>query len=272
MFWPGSLFLGAGFAWAWKQRDAAAERFLIAWAAPLAIVLEFVPTKLPHYLLPAYPALALMAGAALAALGEGQVFRQRWLDIAVAVLWVAAGLAIAVTLVFAPAQLGYGFSAAGIVAAAVILIFGGRMLRHARRYASPGLGVRAALLALLVFPLAFALVAPQLDRLWLSRSAAALVSHDHVAPGAPVSVVGYTEPSLVFLLGTKTRLVGADAAAAEVAAKPDAVALVERRDDAAFRQALQNHGSKPRLIGQAAGLDYSNDRAMVLTLYGGAPK
>src|SRR5690348_12531152 len=33
-FWPGSLLLGPTFAWAWRQRGASAERFLIAWAVP----------------------------------------------------------------------------------------------------------------------------------------------------------------------------------------------------------------------------------------------
>jgi 4-amino-4-deoxy-L-arabinose transferase-like glycosyltransferase len=248
-----------------------AERFLIAWAVPFWIVLELVPTKLPHYLLPAYPALALMAGTALAALAEGQVFRRRWLDIIVALLWAAASIAIAGVLVFAPIRLGYGFSGAGIVAAAVILFLGGRTLLHLRRRASPGLGARAVLLSLLVLPIAFQLVAPRLDRLWLSRSAAALVAADDRPPGAPISAVGYAEPSLVFLLGTKTKLVDADAAAAQITSARGAVALVNARDDAAFRQALQKRGWTPRVLGRVSGLDYSNGRNVILTLYAGVP-
>ncbi|HEX9491210.1 MAG TPA: glycosyltransferase family 39 protein, partial [Stellaceae bacterium] len=54
-FWPGSLLLGPALAWAWQQRAAPAERFLIAWVVPFWIVLELVPTKLPHYILPVYP-------------------------------------------------------------------------------------------------------------------------------------------------------------------------------------------------------------------------
>ena len=41
------------------------ERFLLAWLVPVWVVLELVPTKLPHYVLPLYPALALLAAAAL---------------------------------------------------------------------------------------------------------------------------------------------------------------------------------------------------------------
>ena len=36
-------------------------RFLLAWAGAWWLVVEAVPTKLPHYVLPAYPALAILA-------------------------------------------------------------------------------------------------------------------------------------------------------------------------------------------------------------------
>ncbi|HEY0523807.1 MAG TPA: glycosyltransferase family 39 protein, partial [Stellaceae bacterium] len=66
-FWPGSLFLAAAARRAWRHRAGLAERFLLAWMLPTWILFECVPTKLPHYVLPAYPALALLAGRALAA-------------------------------------------------------------------------------------------------------------------------------------------------------------------------------------------------------------
>ncbi len=86
LFWPATLFLVPGL-WraargafsassgastpADKANAAAANataegfRFLICWAIPCWIVFEAAPTKLVHYTLPAYPAFALMAGAAL---------------------------------------------------------------------------------------------------------------------------------------------------------------------------------------------------------------
>jgi len=109
-----------------------------------------------------------------------------------------------------------------------------------------------------------AAVLPGLDRLWLSRSAAALVAA-HPAPGLPVAV-GYGEPSLVFLLGTGLRLAGPEAAAAGL--EPGGEALVAGADDAAFRQALAARGLAPQPLGSVSGLDYSNGKAMTLTLYG----
>lgn len=270
-FWPGSLFLGPALVRAWQARRELAERFLIAWILPFWILLELVPTKLPHYVLPAYPALALLAGRALIAAADGRAARRPWIDRTIALAWALAGVAFAAVLVVAPVRLGEGPMLAGIVAAVVLLLLGARLLRRMWHGAAPGLVAGAAVLALLVFALTFQVVAPALDRLWLSRSAAALVARYRPPPDTPVTAVGYSEPSLVFFLGTRTRLVTPDEAAREMTSRRGAAALVSDRDDAAFRQALASRGWTPRVEGQVAGLDYSNGRQLVLTLYSGAP-
>jgi len=271
-FWPGALFLGPAIAWGWRQRRAAPERFLIAWSVPFWLVLELVPTKLPNYLLPACPAVALMIGRALVAAGEGEFSSWRWLDRVVTLPWAAATLGLAAALAIVPLEYGDGISVAGLLAAAIALYLGTRATVAAWRQASPVDGARLAILALLVLPLGFAFVAPRLDRLWLSRAAAGLVGQHRPQPDVPAIVAGYSEPSLVFMLGTKTRFGLGDAAAAHVATAPGALALVEAREDEAFRQGLAERGWAPRAIGTVSGLDYSNGRAMTLTLYAGEPR
>jgi 4-amino-4-deoxy-L-arabinose transferase-like glycosyltransferase len=271
-FWPGTLFLGPAIAWGWRQRRGAGERFLIAWGVPFWIVLELVPTKLPNYLLPVYPALALMIGAALVAASEQRLVSWRALDRVVIVLWSLASLGLAVALVLVPLRYGPGALGGGAVAALVAVYFGQRLLRQAWRGFAPALATRAAVLALLVLAVAFEFVAPALDALWLSRSAAALIADAGVKPDTPIAIAGDAEPSLVFLLGTKTKLVAAGAAADYLAATPDARALVETRSDSEFRAALAVHQLTPQALGTVSGLDYSNGHGMRLTLYGVAAK
>ncbi|HXY99480.1 MAG TPA: phospholipid carrier-dependent glycosyltransferase [Stellaceae bacterium] len=270
-FWPGSLLLAPAASWAWEQRAATPERFLIAWAVPFWLVLELVPTKLPNYLLPAYPALALLAARASLALAEGRLMRRRWLERAGVVLFLLASLLLAAALVLVPERFGHGLDLAGIAAAAIILFFGTRLALASLRRAGPGLAVRAALLALLVLPAGFALVAPGLDGLWLSREAARMVARYHPPPAAPVVAVGYAEPSLVFLLGTATRSLSPEDAAQYVTSARGAAALVSSGDDTAFRQALARRGWQARPVERTAGLDYSNGKALMLTLYTGVP-
>jgi 4-amino-4-deoxy-L-arabinose transferase-like glycosyltransferase len=271
-FWPGSLFLGPAIAWGWQQRRALPARFLLAWALPFWIAMELVPTKLPNYPLPAYPALALAIGGALIAVGEGKLLSWRWPDRIVTLLWVAATLGLAAALVIAPLIYGGGFVGAGIIAAAIAVFLGARVVIAPWRGSSPELGLRAAILSFLVLSLGLAFVVPQLDRLWLSRDAAKLVA-DYGAPkDVPVVATGDAEPSLVFMLGTKTMFVPADRAAEHLTTARGALALVESQEDAAFRAGLAARGWTPREIGKVSGVDYSNGRAMILTLYAGAPR
>jgi 4-amino-4-deoxy-L-arabinose transferase-like glycosyltransferase len=45
----------------WQERRRPETRFLLAWILPAWLVFELVRTKLPHYTLPLYPAIALLA-------------------------------------------------------------------------------------------------------------------------------------------------------------------------------------------------------------------
>jgi hypothetical protein len=167
---------------------------------------------------------------------------------------------------------GPGALGGGAVAALVALYFGQRLSRQAWRGFAPSLATRAIVMALLVLAVGFAFVAPALDALWLSRSAAALVVRAGVPPGVPVAVAGDAEPSLVFLLGTNTKLVSAGAAADYLAGTSHARALVETRSETEFMAALAAHNLKPQALGAVAGLNYSNGHGMRLTLYSAAPK
>jgi hypothetical protein len=78
--------------------------------------------------------------------------------------------------------------------------------------------------------------------------------------------VGYSEPSLVFLLGTATRLVTAEPGDGQLAGA--GLALVDDRSDAEFRRSLARRGLTARALDRVEGLDYSAGRGrLVLTLY-----
>ena len=148
-FWPGSLLLGAAAALAWRERGDPAVRFLIAWLVPFWFVLELVPTKLPHYLLPAYPALALLAGRAAL---DARASLPAWTRRAVSVVWAAASLGVAALLALAPLGFGQKIDAVSVAAAVAIVLLGGAAARALWRAVTPGLALRASVLALLAFP------------------------------------------------------------------------------------------------------------------------
>jgi 4-amino-4-deoxy-L-arabinose transferase-like glycosyltransferase len=271
-FWPGSLLLAPALVWAWRERGETPERFLIAWAVPFWLLLEIVPTKLPHYILPAYPALALLAGRALMVLATIPVPRPRGLDAVVIALWTLVSFALATALLWlSPSVASAGAQFAYLVLAAIIALLGGALAVSAWRRIGPATAAGPLLLALLVYVPAFQFVAPSLDELWLSRQAAAAVARYRPPPDAPVVSVGYREPSLVFLLGTHTRFLSADQAAEYLTSARGAAALVSNAEDEAFRRALKARGWEPRLIDRIDGLDYPAGKRLALALYTGVP-
>jgi 4-amino-4-deoxy-L-arabinose transferase-like glycosyltransferase len=261
-FWPGSLALAGAARLAWRQRAEPAIRFLIAWIVPFWLLMELIPTKLPHYVLPAYPALALLAGRALVDGVAGA--RRHWSDFVAWSVWGLVALGLGGALLALPIRLGAAMPAVGAAAVVTALALAGAALLGLWRGKSrPWLGFAAAAL---LWASGFALILPRIDALWLSRSAAALVN-DQNRVLRPVVVAGYAEPSLVFLLGTATKLTGGPEAAAILAKLPETLILVSDREDAAFRGVLQKDGISVDALGQVSGLDYSNGRAMTLTLY-----
>ena len=269
-FWPGSLLLVPAMVRAWRRHDLPAERFLLAWLVPAWLILELVPTKLPHYVLPLYPALALLAAAALVdAVQPPTTIWQRRIDLLARTLWGVATLGLAALLIGLPLRFAGGVVAVGVIGAVLLLALAPALLMYRSRP-----GVAAGLIAALslAFVVPAAVVLPGLERLWLSRAALDLVTSHPPTAGSPLVAVGYSEPSLVFLLGTKLLLASPSAAADALARGGEA--LVSSHADAMFRQALVGRGLalKAVAIDRTAGLDYSNGQRMVLTLYRVAPE
>lgn len=61
-FWPAILFFPNGFKFAWKNRNKRSVYFLLSWIIPTWGFFELMPTKLPQYVLPTFPAIALLCG------------------------------------------------------------------------------------------------------------------------------------------------------------------------------------------------------------------
>src|SRR5450631_1019277 len=59
-FWPGCVLAGLAAPRVWQARHEPGARFLLAWLLPSWAVFEAVITKLPHYVLPLYPAIAIL--------------------------------------------------------------------------------------------------------------------------------------------------------------------------------------------------------------------
>ena len=269
-FWPGSLLLVPALIVAWRERRRPEVRVLLAWLVPAWIVMELIPTKLPHYVLPLYPALALLvARAAVDRASDvaailGRAVGKLWLGV-----WALVGIALAALGMVAAIKLHDDralIAAAGLAAAGAALTLGALTLA-ARGRTAAALGYGAAL-AVPFYALLFAGVAPRLDSLWLSRAAADMVSAHAGDEWGTIAVAGYSEPSAVFQLGTRTLLTDGKTAADALADGRAAFAVVEERQDAAFQAEAHARGTELRALAAATGLNYSRGQSTMLRLYG----
>jgi 4-amino-4-deoxy-L-arabinose transferase-like glycosyltransferase len=225
---------------------------------------ELVPTKLPHYILPAYPPLVMLAVVWVFA-RPASTGSSRALRIASSVLF-GLGLAVfAAVTWFAPQRWGDGAStglvAIALAGAALGAVAPGYLLKNRRPLALAA----AIAAAILLLPLLTAGVAPRLAALWISPRAAALAAQYGRNGDTPPVIAGYVEPSLVFLLGTQTRLADTGAEAANLAG--GGLALIEARERSAFLDRLAALGARATVLGTIDGFDYSRGRAMHITLY-----
>lgn len=63
---PWLVFLPQGFRLAWENRNMGWAKLVLVWVGGYLLVISLMSTKLPWYVLPIYPALALVVGAHLA--------------------------------------------------------------------------------------------------------------------------------------------------------------------------------------------------------------
>jgi 4-amino-4-deoxy-L-arabinose transferase-like glycosyltransferase len=194
-FWPGSLLLVLLLP---RLRDPALRpvlRIAAAWVLPFWLVLEATPTKLLHYPLPVFPALAIAAAAALfTAPGPPP---SRWAR-AAALAVGALGLLVPGAMTLLSAQAG------GEATAAAVALLLGAGLGLAATGTALAAGARAATVLALAATAALAhaatlTAAARTPWFWAAAAVARQVAALPACPGRRLAAAGFREPSLVFL-------------------------------------------------------------------------
>jgi 4-amino-4-deoxy-L-arabinose transferase-like glycosyltransferase len=229
---------------------------------PAWILLELVITKLPHYVLPLYPAVAIL----IAGVMDPEVLgRHRWLARGAGWFFVfpfVFGVAAIVMLVVFGHQLGlpaWPFAAAA-------MIFG---LRAWWLYQADGAehallrGMAASVLLAIAF---YGFVVPSLGTAFPSAALARMVRQADCRP-AMVATAGYEEPSLVFLVGTQTAIVDGTDAAEFLRPGGCRFALVESRHERAFLRRADALGLRYAQPQRFEGYNYSIGRAVSIAVY-----
>jgi 4-amino-4-deoxy-L-arabinose transferase-like glycosyltransferase len=219
-------------------------------------------TKLPHYVLPLYPALAILIAGVI---DPHVLSRERWLVKGTSwwfVLPAVLGVGSIIALMIVARQIGllaWPFAAG----AAILGLFAWWLYQaDGAEYSL----LRAAGASILLAISTYAVVIPSMTPAFPSATVARTMREARCAD-PQLAAAGYHEPSLVFLAGTNTRLVdGADAAEF---LRPGGCrfALVDGPHERAFLRRADVIGLRYAPPLRFEGFNYSSGRAVSLALY-----
>lgn len=260
-FWPGAPLAGMAAPAVWRARREPGAQYLLAWLIPSWIVFEAVLTKLPHYVLPLYPAIAILTVGAL----ERRVLSRSWL-IRGAAWWfaipaIASVLAIvgAIKLIHQPV-----FPAWPLLAVAMIFgLIAWWLFEDSRAERSL---LNAIIAAALLAAGIYGVVMPSLTTLFPSAEVARAL-RNVVCVGPKAAAAGFHEPSLVFMTGTETQLTDGSGAADFLAQGTCRFALVELRSERAFVQRAEAIGLRYTAPTRIDGYNISQGRAISIAIF-----
>jgi len=260
-FWPGAPLAAMAAPAVWRARREPGAQFLLAWLVPSWIVFELVLTKLPHYVLPLYPAIAILTAGAL----ERRVLSRSWLMrgsawwFAIPALTSIVAVIGAITLTRQPVFLAWPFVAAS-------LIFGlfAWWLYDDNR--AEGSLLNALVAAMFLAFAIYGVVLPALTPLFPSAQIARAL-RNVVCVGPKAAAAGFHEPSLVFMTDTSTLLTDGSGAADFLNQGSCRFALVEQRSERNFAQRAEAIGLRYNVATRVEGYNLSQGRPVSIAIY-----
>ena len=273
-FWPFALLAGFAARFIWRARQNTSVAFCIAWILPTWLLFELIITKLPHYMLPLFPALAILTAGMISDKenwGSGKRGVIEWISI---LLTGIVSVGMLVVLIIGANLIGDTFSIWSIIAVfglvwVIVVLW--------RIIIDRTLVVRLfpqILLATIIFTgSCFSGFLPSLKSLWISPRVAAVVTKYRAenCKGSTLYAVGYHEPSLVFQVGTDTVLTNPEGAVHALKIRPNCtVALIADRYLEYFNKMAFGNGVKLRQLSEIQGFNYSRGQKIMLRLYSGS--
>jgi len=258
-FFPWTLHLPGSICAVLHRRVGSAHfrELFLAWVVSIVVIMTLVATKLPHYVLFTWPALALAVGGTLTAAAQGRLeeIDRRWLRGGIYFYGPVAGCAV-LGFLAAPFWLHLRgalvpFWSAAVVLLAMSVLAMRRQLQDRPRASAVTLLVG---MAVLLLPVTLGIL-PALERVKISPVLAEAV-RERTPQDVPIATFGYDEPTLYFYVARPVASLGDEDAVVEWARQPQPGVLVIT--DAARTQIESCHGALGLAeIAAADGLNFA---------------
>jgi 4-amino-4-deoxy-L-arabinose transferase-like glycosyltransferase len=215
------------------------RELFFAWVISIVVIMTLVATKLPHYVLFTWPAMALAVGGTLAAASQGKLadIDRNWLRGGIYFFGpvaggVVIGFFVAPLWLHLPRAIVPFWTSAAILLAMSVLAMRQQLQNRPQASAVTLLLGMAALLP----PVTLG-VMPAIERIKISPALAQAIKQQ-TATELPVATFGYDEPTLYFYVGRQVESLAGEEAVIQWAKRPQpgvliitttALAEIERR-------------------------------------------
>jgi len=265
LFGPAGVFVALAIPRVVERIGRPVFLFAAAWVVPFWLLVELWPAKLPYYILPAYPALALVGATAI---DEGWLRVTGWistyfsLNLAVWPVLVSIGA----TVLFVAGENRLPWAALPFFAFAIAA--GGWSLAwfYGNRSVA-GAAALSVLSALSLYVGLFGGVFPEATALNVSGRLAAEGRQAVACREPEFASTGFFEPSLAFYAGNDIRFSSPGEAADFLAEGGCRVAFVERRRQSIFNQRAEDIGLGLIVKNEISGFNIGNWKPVKIRVF-----
>lgn len=261
-FWPGATLAGLVVPAVWLARREPSLQFLLAWLIPSWIVIELFFPKMPHYVVPLLPAVAIMIAGAIErkVLSDSPWLAQgpMWWFVVPGVISVGAVVA-SIALTRHPTFAVWPFAAV-----AMILGLAAWLLYDINRAERSMLNAIAASLFISfgIYGVLTPVLVSVFPSVQLSRQLRNMACAQPMAASA-----GFHEPSIVFMTSTSTALTDATGAADFLQQGPCRFVFVEAKQERVFAQRADTIGLRYAMVTRVEGYNYSKGRSVSIAIF-----
>ncbi len=206
--WPLALFLLPTCVWTYINRKDKRIKFLLAYILPSWLLFEIIPTKLPHYILPLIPGLVLLTAVSIVEVinNPNLIERVKKTYLNIYTIFPFLGIFIIIYgIIFLGIEYGNGLTLEVLVVIFSFSIIGLLSIYHLFYKSYVKALIIATFGSIVALNLFLTLVPNQLQEIWISERIYKEYQKQNIND---VVLLGYSEPSLIYRLGSNTKIAG----------------------------------------------------------------
>lgn len=264
LFWPGSIFLLDAIKYFFQIRKNIIKLqpkilFLICCFLPGFVFYELIPTKLPHYILPTYPALGVLISVYLLSNKNSLILKK-------SNYFFLLIFPITFTCIYIYANYQYTeLKLSAIILSLVFIIIIFLMIDLLKKNSLRKWLIMTGTSQLIFYLSLVYSLNPNLEKFWIAQNIERFISQDE-NKSRNIFHSGFNEPSLVFLIGHKASRLAPDLMIEQSKNYKNNVFILTEEKNTIFLENL-DEGSSIKFYNSFEGFNYSQGKFLKFFIY-----